>query len=762
MELIESIDPVTIEMLLKQPEHIISKTEKGKLGVIKRQLSDGQLKVTYDYGKYLKKLEIGRYFPKSISAVCLSKPIRNYLLKEKYASLDIVNCHYSLALGLAKKWKVQCEAIEEYVNNRESIIAKVIDIHPGLTRKWVKQMYLKLAYSNKLGSLDEYPLAIKLQDEMNTLAVTAYNKYPEWHKLKLKEEYNSLEEHKNRAYSLLAYLLQNEERKIMETVIELLGKCEVEVGVYIYDGLFINKDQYDQPEEINGALSKYIEENLGYKVKFSYEAIESTFEPVEVKIVVDTVMQEFAKTHFMIRGELFEEYLDEPTRKPEQIKHPGPYCEEFGEKYWKTVQRSLPNDRRYKYFDFIPYDGFSNKYNPKAYNYFKGLAFEKYFPEFDGQQWTDWLGYCNNIAQTITTEDYTIWKSSMTYKQLSQYLCAGNPVSEKYVIQYLARILYRPNYRIGKMMIFRNNKGGTGKTAFFHKMFIQQILGKQYGSTHSGLSEVFGEKNMNINNKLLCILEESDASKTKSLQGDIKEAVDRDENHVRMLYHNPYPVKNTVNYILNTNKEIGIVFERDNMRRFPVFDVKEYRLTPKEIEKLTEETYNDEFVKIFTKVLMNEYDPNFNFNDFPKSETCEVLAETSMHPVEQFIRFLFVEWNDYIWNTYELTFKSKYQWHKEGKDASPFSHPADEIYDIYKMFCVKRLPATHKVMGFKSFTNDPRWTNFKTTYGITSKRGVYECDYKQVRKMMTENSNMKSYFLTDEIVSSAKRARTKE
>ena len=672
MELIESIDPFTIKNLLKQPEDIISKKEKGQLSVIKKQLSNGQLKVKYDYAKQLRKVKIGRFYPCSISLGIFNTPLRNYLLKDKYASLDIVNCHYALSLALAKKWDTDHEAIEEYVNNRESIIERAMEL-THKTRTEVKKRYLALAFSGKTQALvsnDEF--SIKLQNEMQILAAMAYSKYPEWHKLKFRESDECLSEHENRIYSLLAYLLQTEERKIMELVIDVLGKCAVDVGLYNYDGLFIDKAQYDQPEDRNGALTKYIEEETGYRVEFKFEAIESTLEPNIIASSNDTSIQEFAKTHFMLLGNLFKEYPNEPTRKPEHVKSAASYCQKFGDKFWETVQLFLPSERHFDYFDFLPYDGFTNKYSQCAYNHFKGFAFEKYFPEFDGQQWKDWLGYCTNIAQTVTIEDYTIWKSSMTYKQLSQYLCAGNPVSEKYVIQYLARILYQPNYRIGKMMIFRNNKGGTGKTAFFHRLFVQQVLGKQYGSTHSGLSEVFGEKNMNIANKLLCILEESDTSKTKSLQGDIKEAVDRDENHVRMLYHNPYPVRNTVNYILNTNKEIGIVFERDNMRRFPIFDVKEYRLTPEEISQLTKETNNEEFVKIFTKVLMNEYDANFNFNDFPKSETCEVLAETSMHPIEQFIKFLFVEWNDYIWDTYELVFKSKYLWHKE-KEATFFA-----------------------------------------------------------------------------------------
>lgn len=758
MELIESIDPVIIDKLLQQSEEKVDKKTKGKLSIIKRQSVDGQLKVKYDYSKHCRKNKVGRFYPTSISVGILEKPLRNYLMKDKYASLDIVNCHYTLSLALAKKWDTPYEAIERYVIQRNGIIENTMELKKK-TRKEVKQLYLMLAFSGKVQPFDEF--TTQLQQEMNILAAMAYSKHLEWHNLKLRESDECLAEHDNRIYSCLAYVLQTEETKIMQKVIDVLNECKVEVGLYNFDGLFINKAQYEtggQIEEKTEGLSIAIETETGYKVEFSYEPIESTFEADEVATTVS--IAEFAKTHFMLRGDLFVEYPDEPTRKPEHIKSAGSYCQEFGDKYWQKVQRVLPKERRFMYFDFLPYDGFTNKYNPKAYNNFKGFKFEEYFPEFNGLQLKDWVGYCNRIASSVTVDDYSVWKNSMTYKQLSKYLCASNAVSEKYVIQYLARILYQPNYRIGKMMIFRNNRGGTGKTAFFHKLFVQQIIGKQYGSTHSSLSEIFGDKNMNIQNKLLCILEESDVSKTKTLQGDIKEAVDRDENHIRMLYHNPYAVKNTVNYILNTNKEIGIVFERDNMRRFPVFDVLEHRLSPGEIQQLTQECYDSDFVKIFTKVLMNEYDPNFNFNDFPKSETCEVLAETSMHPVEQFIKFLFVEWNEYIWDTYELTKKGSYQWHKE-KDASPFSHSADEIYDIYKMFSAKRLP-NHKVLEFKSFTNNAHWTTFKSTYGVTSKKGKYECDYKQVRKLLTENSNLKNHFNSEGIVSSAKRARTKE
>lgn len=755
MELTEHINTPLIKKLLKQNHDLLDKKVRGQLGIIMKRSNDGELKVTYDYSKHCRKTKVGRLYPTSISLSILPKRLRNFLLKEKYGSLDIVNCHYSLAVTLAKKWETPHEAIEEYVKNRETIIAKTME-ETNKERKEVKKMYLKLAFSNKVKPHNEF--AKKIQNEMNMLAVMAYSKYPEWHNLKFRDDVHTMAQHDNRAHSLLAYVLQTEELKVMQAVMEALDKCDVDIGMYNFDGLFVNKDQYNKMHEQTVIWTEYIQEQTGHVVELMYEPVESTFELEEDTETLP--IEIFAEDHFMILGRLFVEFPHEPERKAEVVSCPDAYCERLGPKYWKLVQRTMPQNRCYKYFDFIPYNGFSNNYNPNAYNQFKGFKFEEYFPEYDGMQQTDWFGYCHRISESVTQDDYTVWKNSMIYKQLSQYLCASNPVSYKYVTQYLARIIFQPNYRIGKMMIFRNNTGGTGKTAFFYKLFIEQIIGEQYGSTHSGLSEVFGEKNMNIQNKLLLILEESEIAQTKDLQGKIKEAVDRDKNHVRLLYHNPYPVKNTVNYILNTNKEIGIVFERDNMRRFPVFDVIEHRLTVEEIQQLTKETYNVRFVKIFLKVLLNEYDPKFNFNEFPKSETCEMLQQVSMHPVEQFIRFLFVEWNDYIQTTWEFTFGNKYLWHRETK-PTPFKHSIDEIYDIYKLFSQKRLP-NHKVLEFKSFTNNSYWTAFKAANNVIVNRGIYEIDYKQVRKSLMPEDNLRTFFDTDKIVSSAKRARINE
>jgi len=762
MELVEHIDANKVELLLKQPSEKIDKPTKGILGIIRKMSLSApdddtyHLTVKYEHTEYLQKIGIGRVYHKSVSVLKLPKPVRQFLLCDTHINLDIKNCHYSLSLDLARKWDLPHTAIKTYVEDREQIIQKTMKDF-NMSHKEAKKLYLSIAYGNKWVQGDEFTKT--LGEEMLVLAGNVYEKCKEWHNVKFKKDANALYEHSNRIYSTLSYYLQTEELKAMQLAIDFLRQNSVQVDVYLFDGLYVNKSQYRT--ELNVKLSEYIREHTGYTLEFESKTIQSTFEPKPDKKEKEydgLCITKFALEHFMILGKLFYEHEDN-ARKAEPIENPGPYCEEFGDKYWKHVQRNLPSNRRYKYFDFMPYNMFTNYYDPKAYNYFKGFKFEEYFPELNAIQKTDWLGYCNQIRSSVTADDYAIWKQSMTYKQLSQYLCAGNPASLKYVMQYLAKIIFHPHYRIGKMMIFRNNRGGTGKTSFFHKLYIQGVLGKQYGGTHSSLNEVFGEKNMNMQNKLLLILEESEVAQTKGLQGQIKEAVDRDETHLRMLYHNPNPVKNTCNFILNTNKEIGIVFEKDNMRRFPVFDVREHRLDEEEIEQLTNETGNPDFVKVFVKVLLNEYDSKFNFNVFPKSETCETLAEKCADPVEQFIKFIFVEWNDYAVDSYDLFFIGKCKWH----NGAPFELAIDQIYDIYKLFSNKRLPS-RKVLEYNSFTHSERWIKFKTQYKdhITIKHSKYEIDYKKVRTLMTDGANLHGHFSTDTIVSSSKRARTKE
>lgn len=779
MELYEPVDLHYLELLLKEPLDKVDKKTKGTLSVIRRQVVIHNelpcLKVSYDYTKPLRAHQIGRMYPHSLSAAMLPKPLRDLVFEGGY-SLDIVNCHYSLALKLAQDWHTPHEAIGDYVKNRDAKLQEVMD-RCNMPRDDAKQMFLKLAFGARESVNIEF--CKKLKEEMDILAAVCYTKYPQWHEIKFKKDKDSLMDHDNKTYSLLAYVLQTEETKIMQVIIARLQEIGDWVGMYLFDGLYLQKTNTHYAD-VRQELQDLVHDKTGYKIKLKHDTIEKKVSIISIPSVSHLQEQEqgkekeedypidlFAETHFMILGKLYKEFPG-TGRRPELVDAARSYCEEFGAKYWMNVQRHLPYERRYHYFDFQPYNGHTNKYDQKAYNLFKGFAFEKHFPEFDGTQQKDWHQYCVNIAKSLQADELSLWKNSMTYKQLSQYICNGNFVAEMYVMQYMARIVFMPHYRIGKMMIFRNNCGGTGKTAFFHLLFVQQVLGKQYGSTHSSLNEVFGEKNMNIENKLLCVLEESDLSQTKDLQGKIKEAVDRDENYVRLLYHNPYPTKNTVNYILNTNKEIGIVFEADNMRRFPVFDVKEHRLSEEEIKQLQAETTSPEFVKIFVKVLLNAHSMNFDFTRFPKSETCDILKEKHKDPVAQFIHFLFVEWNDYLRDTVPSKLGGNYTWHmtKDTGDfkVKEFKHSMEEIYDIYKQFSAMRLPS-RKPLEFNSFTHSDSWKKFKVKYNIVSQKGIYSVDYKDLRQRMLSDmngSNLQKHFAPDDGASSSKKQRTNE
>lgn len=759
MELQEPIDLETINRLLKEPIASVDKRTKGQLGYLKKAILHNvcePIKVRYDYAENVRALKIGRLYPCSGSLTWLPKRIREVFANGMH-SLDIVNCHYTIALKIATEKGLPRDAIEDYVLNRDARLQSVMDTH-GKTRDEAKEVYLKCVMGGRLDIKDEFLDSLKL--EIEVLAIKMWQEHPEWHHIKFKKDpkYPTLSDHEHKIYSCLSYVFHTEETEIMMLIMKRLEELGNPAVVYIFDGVY-TKMSAECME-----LETYVYEHTRYNLKLKYETIVSDYvftskQKEEDKEEYSII--EFAQKHFMLLGDL---YIESKGRygRPEQIRSASSYCQQFGKKYWQNVQLNMPPERVYERFDFMPYNK-DNLYDPHAYNLFKGFQFEQYFPEFEG--FTNWDDYCQQIAGSLTADETAIFNNSMTFKQLSEYLCNGNAHSLMYVLQYMARIIRQPSYRIGKMLIFRNNVGGTGKTAFFNKLFIQQVVGRQYGSTHSSLSEVFGEKNMNIENKLLLVLEESDITKTKTLQGDIKEAVDRDMNTVRLLYHNPYTTQNTVNYILNTNKDIGIVFERDNMRRFPVFDAKEHRLTQAERRQLQCETSSPDFVKIFVKCLCRTYDEDFDFELFPKSETVDMLQEVTMHPVDQFIRFLFVEWSDYERDTIVSPKGTVYNWHNEEppgearKVVKDFEHSLQEIYDIYKKFSAIRMP-NRKVLEFTSLKNSNEWKQFKQKYNIKAVKGIYKINYKELRKRMTEKNTITCHFQVEEAEPASKRQRT--
>ena len=109
----------------------------------KYRKSDKGIPVKYNKAKH----GYGRVFPfKSLGLTSLVKKTRNTLIKDNMIDLDMSNAQPAIILNLAQANNIPCPFNEKYINNREPILAEVVEEY-GVSRNDAKGLFIRLAFS---------------------------------------------------------------------------------------------------------------------------------------------------------------------------------------------------------------------------------------------------------------------------------------------------------------------------------------------------------------------------------------------------------------------------------------------------------------------------------------------------------------------------------------------------------------------------------------------------------------------------------------
>ena len=235
--------------------------------------------------------KLGRLYPQNgIGLQGFPSAIRAPLLKKYYYDCDIENAHYNLVLKVAKDRGIVHTAVEKYCKNREEELNKL-----SKDRKLAKNSYLKVAYGGNIKLYSNHyedcgmpegntDLLREVEKEMKNIAEVLYNAHPEFHKLVKKEP--------NPHFSLLAHLLQTEERKCLMTMDAYLISKGRSMDILIHDGGCVRKlpDEVVFPQELLNGMMEAFKKQLDYDVKIILKPFVCDFVPPEVKILPNDVL----------------------------------------------------------------------------------------------------------------------------------------------------------------------------------------------------------------------------------------------------------------------------------------------------------------------------------------------------------------------------------------------------------------------------------------------------------------------------------------
>ena len=615
---------------------------------------------------YKKVCKFGRTFCKlSAGLQSLRKEIRHTIAKDNYIDIDITNCHPVLLLQILKMNNYpNIKYLEKYVNDREEYLNTIIDKY-NTTRDEAKQLFIRLLYGGKFESwakdhkirYDNIPKFIeKFYNEIQAIQLLITNSNKE-----LKETIDKQKNDNVKDNTVLSYYLQEIEHRILEDA--YLYCCENGYilnnhCVLIFDGFMIEKHFY-KPELLT-ELTNLVYKKYGLNLEFLEKEMNHYFTDEEINnSQVETfksyedLKEEFEKYNFKIRnpllyieinkitGELIkrskQEFLDVNNNVfYNEIDKIGDNKKLLFVKQWMKDE----NIRSYNNFDFLPCEEAPDH----IYNTFNGF--------YGGQKESN-----NNKIE-----------NSLFWKHYKNVVCNGSEETFNYLNKWIANIIQQPLKKCGIAMVLKGDQG-SGKDTF--TKFLEKLIGDEYYENTDNPDLVFGKFNGTIENKILCVLNETSGKDTFIINENIKDAITRNKTNIHNKMMKPYTVKDACSYIFLTNNNNPLKIPADDRRFFCVEMSNEYKNDLPYFTELYKELNSEEYLKsyfdFFNSIDITDYD---FINNRPVSNMYDDMRELNI-PVA--VRFL----ENYIYETLNTI------------DVKPFWIDANVLFSKFDDYTVK-------------------------------------------------------------------------
>jgi hypothetical protein len=257
---------------LKELKTIADSADKQLVNVLFKSLNgSSKQKVDYAYAnKRIEGIEYERvYADGPANYQSLPRNIRNYIAKDLYDDVDIVNCFPNILVGLCEQYKIPIESCP-LVRNRDNL-QMLLDVD----KDTLKEQFVKLIHSSDFHS--EYELLNKINREIYTIVIPRFKElYPNiWDgvlELFGEGEYNL-------DGKFISRILQLHETDIVNNVMRpYFESKKYTIGAWMHDGFFLLKKKNNTKlEEHILECQKIVKEKSGLSLQIINKPMESKY-----------------------------------------------------------------------------------------------------------------------------------------------------------------------------------------------------------------------------------------------------------------------------------------------------------------------------------------------------------------------------------------------------------------------------------------------------------------------------------------------------
>ncbi len=714
------------------------------------------VKVKYNMGK----IGIGRVSPdKSLGFINLRRQIRDTLCKGVYIDIDIENAQPTILHQLCEANGIVSVELKRYVERRNEYLKAIMDTY-GVNRKSAKNLFIQIIYGGSfmgwykengldacfkdgiviLDFIDRYATEIKQIQRIISSQNMILHELRDKSKKKLKNT-------DNLDGSILSYVLQDYERRVLEVIFEYClknGYIKNSIVSLCYDGIMILEELFKP--EILSELKREVNEKLSLNLTFTAKEFEdslieqlmteSKFEKEE-EVEFDPKYMVNLDKDYMKSLDTYEEkkaYFENFVCK---IDNPDPcyvkiyrdtdrnivslnimkssqlienFCEMKSNVYKKDMNLAFidmwrvdEDLKRYEKLDFLPFNGSfdeNQRKKSKIFNLFTG--YNKEVLEYDYKHKEDGT---EKSVEEITIEDEKLLKPFM---KLVLELCGGKWKNANYFLRYMCHLIQRPQEKMPIAIVIKGRQG-TGKNTMLDT--YSRIIGDEHYITSSNPEDFFGDHAEGFYHKLLVNMNEMESKDAFNFESNLKTFITEDTITINPKFQRPTKVNNYCRLVIFSNRSNPVSIDiMGGDRRYVVFESTDFfvKMDEKGNKKFSYKFWKDmrsHFKRIDFLNALYRYHCNYdldewNFMDRPITEAYRAMISRSI-PVEVMFLTEFIEKCDFERKCrYDIVkggtiIEDKYQ---EGslieKEDCPYyditsNYIGEELFKEFKKYCIR-------------------------------------------------------------------------
>jgi hypothetical protein len=641
---------------------------------------NGNIEITYTYDNYGRLKNINPY-NKSYSYTNMYSEIRNLLASDYYVDIDIVNCHYTIFYNECIINNIPSPKLEKYINNRDAIFKKIIELNPEMKDKETKEMIEYMDYPEQKKILKGIFTALLnngyLQKQVSDYNITNADFLEElFNELQInikkivnldknKDESDYIRKKKHRENDIsnilgsqISSILQTLERKILFALVDAIEDTKYNVGARIHDGCHVEKT-----DRLLSRLNLLLQKWSSQINRVIYNNIRLPIKKLEL-VSKDMVIDE----SFLIPDSerikyLYQKNILENVWGLAKINNTGEYIS-FERPRTNKNEKQLP----IKYYNVSELqDFFRNKClidgKPSivqwlADSYIKSYDKIEFNPnpkcKNDGSIYNTFTGFTiddykyNDLPKTQIERE----KEIIPLLELMKLISGNNKKQYITFMHFTSHILVKPYIKVKICPILKGLCQGVGKNTYI--LLMKNIIGERYVLSTPDIKKLFDKFNIARQDKLLICINEANFQDTSKFMGMFKDAITESKYFQERKGVDAIEVYSYENFMGASNAFYPFDVENGNRRLF-VVKLDDIDMSPEEKKQLFDNIYanflgygdikpNYRKLRIFFEYMHEWFRENevdkYSFEQNVETEESKILKHTE--PLDDWIQIYII------------------------------------------------------------------------------------------------------------------------